>query len=46
MNPNGHPSGLLDFSLKMDYIGSLQFGRYYLQYALLLNLSITPDLKF
>jgi hypothetical protein len=24
---------IIDFSLKIGYIGSLQFGRYYLQYV-------------
>jgi len=46
INWEGEPSGYLDFSLKIGYIGSLKFGSYCLQYVPRLNLSTTPDLKF
>jgi len=36
---------IIGFSFKIGYLNSLKFGCYYLQYALRLNLSKTPDLN-
>jgi len=44
-HPDMQKTRIIGFSFKIGYLNSLKFGCYYLQYALRLNLSKTPDLN-